>query len=212
MYQSANNYHLRQLEYGPAMSAPVNGSMLGPANVQGDFGGSTHAMPMPDRDFGHALSAGAATSLASLNRPHNDVWDVLDTIGKADHRMLIRAGNVVYENLVKENGGLKAELESSKCVPLSLSSSKPANTVCQKIYRAAHTAIGRVKNPSTTSIHSCREASSRRSAVRHDMDFERLQTCNCKQRRHDLRQRWREASVSFHSVRGRAPNRQRNGF
>ncbi len=59
-------------------------------------------------------------SLASINHSHNDVWYVLESIGKANHGMLLRAGNETYMRLCQENGGLKAALEAGRYVSFSL--------------------------------------------------------------------------------------------
>ncbi len=65
-------------------------------------------------DFGNPFSSthGLSTNFASLNHPHNDTWDVLDSISKADHKTLILSGNTTYQTLVVELGGLRARLET----------------------------------------------------------------------------------------------------
>ncbi len=89
------------------------------------FSGSSNGF---GQEYSRSLAANASSkasfnlkhlSLASINHSHNDVWYVLESIGKADHGMLLRAGNETYMRLCKENGGMKAALEAGRYVSFS---------------------------------------------------------------------------------------------
>ncbi len=66
-----------------------------------------------DRVF-PGLSQSHLTTLAALNHPANDITFVMQTIARADHKLLFQAGNEAYIKLYRLYTGQKAELEASK--------------------------------------------------------------------------------------------------